>query len=55
MYVWISHELLRLLQESVIVTDLIAQSFIKIFNNAFLNTIEHWQQQILQISFPDFF
>lgn len=27
-------------QESVIVTDLIAQSFIKIFNNAFLNTIE---------------
>ena len=24
----------------MIVTDLIAQSFIKIFNNAFLNTIE---------------
>eukprot|EP00439_Symbiodinium_sp_Y106_P072675 s660_g13.t1 len=27
-------------KDSVIVTDLIAQSFIKIFNNAFLNTIE---------------
>lgn len=31
-------------KESVIVTDLIAQSFIKIFNNAFLNTIERVRQ-----------
>eukprot|EP00913_Durusdinium_trenchii_P003111 g2875.t1 len=31
-------------KKSVIVTDLIAQSFIKIFNNAFLNTIEQVRQ-----------